>query len=357
MRTWLAELEAKASRDLDPDLASYYARGCGEDVAVGEASSAWAQFRWRPRVLRDVSQVDLGVSLWGEWRQPVGVAPSAYQKLLHPEGEAATAAGATAAGAPFVLSSRSTTRIEDVAAAIDGPWWFQTYLMQDRSLTKAVVQRAAAAGATAVVLTGDTPYVGHRPRTGPARPLPLTDELALTNLGEHLRAGDADDPWSRIEQDPELAMEDIDWLASVTDLPILVKGVLHPDDAVECVEHGASGIWVSNHGGRQFDRSIAPALALAPIVEQVADEVPVVVDGGIRDGLDALTALALGATLVFVGRPALWGLCAGADGRGGSAGVAEVITEFGADLAHWMGLAGAASVDALDPSYLAPRHG
>lgn len=192
--------------------------------------------------------------------------------------------------------------------------------MQDRAITKALVQRASACGATALVLTGDTPWVGYRQRAQQARLPALRDELALTNVRDHLAPEFVATPWRRIEQDPELSMDDIDWLASVSELPIIVKGVLHPSDAAECVNHGASSVWVSNHGGRQFDRSLPTAQALAPIVEEVGDEVPVIVDSGIRDGIDVLTALALGASLTFVGRPALWGLVCGADGAGGAEG-------------------------------------
>ena len=352
MRTWLESLEAAAYDGLDPDVVFYLRRGCGDDVAVREATGSWGTHRWLPRVLRDASQIDLSVRLFGDWRTPVGVAPTAFHALLHDEGEVATARGAAAAGAPFVLSSRATRRIEDVAAAIDGPWWFQVYLMHDRSLTRAMVARAAAAGATALVLTGDTPYVGYRSRTGQARPLSISDELALANLGEHLGDEAQGDPWLRIDQDPDQALEDIDWLVSISDLPVIVKGVLHPQDAVECVDHGAAGVWVSNHGGRQFDRAAAPTQALAAVVDAVGADVPVVVDGGIRDGLDAMTALALGASLAFVGRPAMWGLRAGAGGAGGADGVTEVLTELAQDVAHWMGCAGAGCVEDLDASYL-----
>ncbi|NHN56881.1 alpha-hydroxy-acid oxidizing protein [Calidifontibacter sp. DB0510] len=347
MRKWLQDKEIRAIESLDPDVAHYFTRGCGDDLVATEAPEAWRARRWRPRVLRDVSRIDTGVRLWGDWRMPLGVAPTAFHRLLHDGGEVATATGAAAAGVPFVLSSRATRRIEDVAAAIGGPWWFQVYLMHERSVTKALVQRAERHGATALVLTGDTPYVGYRASATGPRPLPITDDDALINIAEHLALDAGADPWPLIDQDPALSLTDIDWLREISDLPILVKGVLHPADAVACVDHGADGIWVSNHGGRQFDRAIATADALPSIVDAVDDDIPVVVDGGVRDGLDALTALALGARMAFVGRPVLWGLR-----TAGAAGVQQVLEEFAADIRHWAGCAGAARTADLDRSYL-----
>ncbi|RNI18417.1 alpha-hydroxy-acid oxidizing protein [Flexivirga caeni] len=323
----------------------YLTRGAGDDRTVHEAQDAWNRYRLRPRVLRDVTSVSTGMQLFGAWQTPIGIAPTAFHAVLHPDGEVATATGAVAAGAPMVLSSRSTRRIEDVAAAISGPWWFQVYLMRERSITAALIERAAAAGATAMVLTADTPYVGHRARTAAlSRPLPLSDEQALTNVQQHLPEG-AGDYWDLIDQRADLSLGDIGWVADIAELPVVVKGVLRGDEAAACVDAGADAVWVSNHGGRQLDRAISTAAALPEVVAAVAGSVPVIVDGGVRDGFDALVALALGASAVMLGRPVMWALAAE-----GAAGVTGLLDELTAELRHAMGLAGAARLADLDRS-------
>nr|WP_183321012.1 alpha-hydroxy acid oxidase [Flexivirga oryzae] len=330
---------------------SYLNRGSGDQRTVTEAHDAWDRYRLRPRVLRDVSHVSTELPLFGGvWRTPIGIAPTAFHAVLHPEGEVATATGAAAAGAPMVLSSRSTRRIEDVAAAVDGPWWFQVYLMRERAITAALIERAAAAGATAMVLTADTPYVGHRARTPAlARPLPLGDDQALINVRDHFPEG-VEDYWELIDQRADLSLGDIAWVADVCELPVIVKGVLRGDEALACIDAGADAIWVSNHGGRQLDRAISTAAALPDVVTAVGDSVPVIVDGGVRDGFDALTALALGASAVMLGRPVMWALAAeGADG------VAGILDELTGELRHAMGLAGAACLGDLDPSLVSGR--
>jgi 4-hydroxymandelate oxidase len=279
-------------------------------------------------VLRDVGEVDTALTLLGTpLRTPVLVAPSALQGLAHPEGEAATAAGAAAAGSLLVLSTRSSTPIEQVPR---GPWWFQAYVMRDRDLTRALVERAAAAGATAVVLTGDTPYVGRKRRQG----VP-TGVDRLVNLAQHLADGAALDDAS-IEQDPSADLHCIDDLARASGLPVLVKGVLRGDDAVACLDAGAAGVVVSNHGGRQLDRAVPTAVALPEVVAAVAGRAPVLADGGLRSGLDVLCALALGADAVLLGRPVLWALAAD-----GAHGVEQCLRAVTDDLANSMALAGA----------------
>lgn len=345
MHEQLELLRDRAEQVVSADTWSYLNRGAGDERTVHEAHGAWDRYRLRPRVLRDVSEVSTALELFGTWRTPIGIAPTAYHALLHPEGEVATAAGAAASGAPMVVSSRATRRIEDVAAAIHGPWWFQVYLMRERSITAALVRRAAAAGATAMVLTVDTPYVGHRARSAAlSRPMPLTDEQALMNMRDHLPA-DVADIWELIDQRADLAVADIAWVGQISRLPVIVKGVLRADDAVACVTAGAAGVWVSNHGGRQLDRVVPTAAALPEVVAAVGDSVPVVVDGGVRDGFDALTALALGARAVMLGRPAMWALAAG----GGDV-VAAMLTELTAELRHAMGLAGVPRLADLEPS-------
>ncbi|WP_265444025.1 alpha-hydroxy acid oxidase [Flexivirga meconopsidis] len=349
MRDRLAEIHDRAAQAVDPDAWHYLSRGAADGLSVSEAEAAWAHWRLRPRVLRDVSRVDTSVELFGSWATPIGVAPTAFHGLLTAEGEVATAAAAQRVGAPMVLSSRSTRLIEDVAAQIDGPWWFQVYLMRDRSITDRLIERAAAAGASAMVLTGDTPYVGYRaPNPAAARPIPLTAEQSLVNVAGYL-PDDGSDPWESIDQRPDQTLADIDRIARIADLPVIVKGVLRGDDALACLDAGAEAVWVSNHGGRQLDRALPTAVALPDVVRTVGGAAPVLVDGGVRSGIDALTALALGARAVFVGRPVMWGLAAyGADGA------AEVLGGLTGELQHAMGLAGANSLAALDRSLVAP---
>jgi 4-hydroxymandelate oxidase len=339
----LARHEQVARDRLDSAVYDYYAAGSGDEVTASEAEAAWRAFRLRPQVLRDVSSVDLAVELAGTpAASPFVVAPMAFQALAHPDGECAMVAGAGGAGALSVLSTRSSRRIEDVAEAATGPWWFQAYGMRDRSLTHALVTRAAAAGASAIVLTVDTPYVGRKGRVTGTR-IAVPDDEFLINLAQHRVPGLL--IREAAEQDPSMTPAVIDEIAEVSGLPVLVKGVLRGDEASRCLDAGAAGVIVSNHGGRQLDRALPSALALADVLAGVAGRAPVLVDGGIRSGLDALVALALGADAVLVGRPLLWALVAD-----GPVGVTAALDGLAEDLRHVLALAGAARIGDLDPS-------
>ncbi|MGY1840844.1 MULTISPECIES: alpha-hydroxy acid oxidase [unclassified Modestobacter] len=343
MLSLLAEQLEAARERLEPAVFDYYSAGSGQEVTVGEAEAAWGAFRLRPRVLHDVSTVDLGVELLGtRVASPFVVAPMAFHALAHPDGECETFAGAGKAGALGVLSTRSSRRIEEVAASATGPWWFQAYGMRDRALTHALVRRAADAGAGAIVLTVDTPYVGRKGRVSGVR-ISVPDDHFLINLAQHLLPGTV--AREAAEQDPSMTPAVIAELAEVSGLPVLVKGVLRGDEAVRCLDAGAAGVIVSNHGGRQLDRAVPSALALADVVTAVAGRAPVLVDGGIRTGTDALLALALGADAVLVGRPVLWALAAG-----GAGAVAAALEALAADLRHVLAVAGAARIADLDPS-------
>jgi 4-hydroxymandelate oxidase len=320
----LADQAATAAAVLPPAVHDYYAGGSGDAASLAEAEIAWRSRRLRPRVLRDVGAVDTSVELLGtRLATPVLVAPTALHGLAHPDGERATARGAADAGSLMVLSTRASTRLEDVPV---GPWWFQAYVLRDRGLTRALVQRAAAAGADAVVVTGDTPYLGVR-RTGRGD-LGLTEEQLRVNLGP----GD-------LEQDPTAGLDVVAELAAASGLPVLVKGVLRGDDALACLDAGAAGVVVSNHGGRQLDRAVATADALPEVVDAIAGRAPVLVDGGLRSGLDVLVALAAGGDAVLLGRPVLWALAAG-----GAEGVRDCLAAVTADLAAVMALAGANTI-------------
>jgi 4-hydroxymandelate oxidase len=334
-------LERQARGSLHRDVYDFIAGGSGRERTLRANVKAWRQVTLLPHVLRDVSSVDTGVKLLGTaLATPIGVAPTAAHRMVHAEGEVATAAGAARAGALYVLSTRSSRRIEDVAAASSGAWWFQAYLMRDRELTAGLVRRAAAAGAAAIVLTGDTPVVGHKRQD-------RGEDSGVVRDGDFMANLDADcDPMAR-EQAPGLSLTDIGWLGRVSGgLPVIVKGVLRPDDALACASHGAAGVIVSNHGGRQLDGAQATARALPAVVAALRGHpgrCEVYVDGGLRLGEDVLAALALGARAVFLGRPVLWALAAG-----GAAGVGGLLTGLTQDLAHAMALAGASRVTGLN---------
>ncbi len=306
--------QRRAALALPDDVVAYIEGGAGEEVSLGEAEVAWGGVRLRPRVLRDVSHVDTSVTLLGtRLATPVLVGPTALHGLVHPGAERETAQGARAAGSLLVVSSRATLPPEDIGA---GPWWLQVYVLRDRGVTREAVQRAVAAGARSLVLTGDTPYVGPKRRSEPVAQPP------------------------GFEQDPSVGLDAIGWLAELSGLPVLVKGVLRADDARDCVAAGASGVVVSNHGGRQLDRALPTAVALPAVADAV--DVPVLVDGGLRSGLDVLCALALGADAVLLGRPIMWALAAG-----GAAGVEACLREVTADLSRALALAGAADLGSV----------
>lgn len=342
----MEEMEAEARRVIDPDALDFISCGSGDEISVGEAAAAWSSHRLRPHALRDVSAVDTATTVLSHAvRSPVLVAPSAFHTLVHPDGEVATAAGVAAAGSLLVLSMRAGRRLEEAAAACGGPWWLQVYVMRDRRLTEGLVDRAVAAGATALVLTADTPVLGSRRRpTGRAG---ISDADYLVNLGQHATPGL--DPIELSVQDPSQGAESIEWLRNRSGLPVLVKGVLRGDDAAAFVEAGAAGIIVSNHGGRQLDRAVTTAQALPEVVAAVGDRVDVLVDGGVRDGTTVLTALALGARAVLLGRPIYWALA-----TDGARGVERLLGAMTEDLAHVMALAGVTSAQEVPADLVVP---
>ncbi len=310
-------------------------------MARGEAREAWRGYRLRPRVLTDVTHVDTSVELFGRRvATPVLVAPMAFQALAHPDAERATAHGAGAAGSLLTVSTRSSTELERVHDA-GAPWWFQVYVTREPAAYRGVAQRAAAAGATALVLTGDTPVLGSKPQLEHVR-VAGTEEWMTVNLGRHLPAG-VDARWA-LEQSPGVTVDAVAELQALTGLPVLVKGVLRGDEARRCVDAGADGIIVSNHGGRQLDRAVPSARALPEVVAAVGADVPVLVDGGITSGLDVATALALGASAVMVGRPVLWALA-----TGGATGVGTLLRAMRAELVEAMQLLGACALAELTP--------
>lgn len=341
----LAALEKEARETLAPEVADYYAGGAESETTLREAPGAWRTWRLRPRVLRGVATVDLRTTLLGtEVGTPIGVAPWAYQALAHPDGERGTARGAAAAGALMTVSTSASTSLDDVAATEpEAPKWFQLYRLHSPAHTDDLARRAGAAGYRALVLTADLPVLGRRLRDL-AHDFALPADLPLAN---HPAAGAAPPAYS-----PVWTFDDIGRFADLSGLPVVVKGVLRGDDAVSCVEAGAAAVWVSAHGGRQADPVVASAHALPEVVAAVAGEVEVYVDGGLRSGSDVLTALALGARAVFVGRPAVWGLA-----TAGASGVSRVLTGLGSELAHTMALCGLPHVRNVPRDTVTPAGG
>jgi 4-hydroxymandelate oxidase len=332
----------------------YFAGGAGDESALASNLASWRAIRLRPRVLRPVADPDLSVTVLGSrLAAPVAIAPMGYQRLAHPDGERASAVAAARVGAAMTLSTYATTRLEDVrAAAPGGVQWFQAYILHDRGLTADLLQRAAASGFTAVVLTVDATVPGDRRRDrrhGYA--LPHADGIGLPNLGR----ANLDAAYST-QLEADLGPDVIGWVRDVSGLPVAVKGVLHPDDARSCVEAGAAAVVVSNHGGRQLDAAVATADALADVADAVADRADVLVDGGVRCGADVVRALALGARAVLVGRPVLWALA-----NHGEEGVTRMLSALIDDIERCLRMCGAAGVSALGPDVLArirqPPHG
>jgi 4-hydroxymandelate oxidase len=348
----LDALEAAARELLTPNAWGYYSAGADDEITLRDNVEAWRRLRIRPRVLRDVSVVDTSTTVLGTpVALPVLVAPMAYHRLAHDEGEAATARGAAAAGTILVTSTLATVSLEDTATAAPGaPRWLQVYLRRDRGWAAELVARAAAAGYEALVFTVDLPVLGHR-RVDEANAFALPAGMAMANLpvlAATVAGGSALTAHVRDDLDPSLTFDDITWLRDLSGLPVLVKGVLRGDDARACVDAGAAGIVVSNHGGRQLDTAVATADALAEVVAAVGGDVEVLVDGGIRRGTDVLKALALGARAVLVGRPVLWGLA-----TGGADGVHAVLDGLGAEFARALALSGCPGAADVTPDLLA----
>jgi len=349
----LTALEAAARERLERGVYDYVAGGADDERSVADAQTAWSRLRLRPRVLRDVSEVSMATTVLGS-RLPVPllVAPMAYHRMAHPDGEAASAAGAAAAGAGYILSTQATMTVEEVAEAVpDGLRWFQVYVVRDRGWTADLVARAAATGYRALVLTVDVPVLGNRLRdlrNDFRLPTGLRPANAPPAGAARQRELDADPLAQAGQFDPGLTPEVIGWLAERSGLPVLVKGVLRGDDALTCLEAGAAGVVVSNHGGRQLDTVVATADALAEVAAAVGDRGEVYVDGGIRRGTDVVKALALGARAVLVGRPVLWGLAVG-----GAAGVERVLSGLAGELRLAMALCGAPDLARLTPDLVA----
>jgi isopentenyl diphosphate isomerase/L-lactate dehydrogenase-like FMN-dependent dehydrogenase len=345
----VADFERAAAEKLEPGVLGYFAGGAGDELTLRENVAAWGRWRLRPRMLAGLSEWGTRATVFGgEVSMPVLVAPVAYQRLVHPDGEVAMARAAAAAGTVMCLSTLATSRPRDVAAAVpEGRRWFQLYCFRDEGVTRALVDEAVEAGFEAIVVTVDAPRGGNRERdlrTGFRIPEGLGVPSVEAALGSG-RAVTIEETFGLME--PALSWRHFEDLASDSDLPVLVKGVLGEEDAALAVEHGAAGIVVSNHGGRQLDRVAATGDALPEIVDAVEGRAPVLVDGGIRRGVDVAIALALGADAVLVGRPALWGLAV--DGEAGARRVLELLRH---ELALTLALCGCASPAELSRAHV-----
>lgn len=338
MSGWVDALEDAARRVLPDAVHNYVRQGAGEGVSAAEAAMAWRDVRFLPHVLCDVTTVDLATTVLGtRMALPVGIAPTTLQRQMHPDGEVEMARGAAGADTVVCVTSNAGRPFAAVAAA-GAPWWVQAYVLRDRGITREMLRRAVAAGAGAVVLTVDTPVVGSK-QEGTTSVWDLVPDDHL-HANEDLTGVDH----RLLEKATDLSPDDIGWLAAETGLPVVVKGVLRADDARRAVSAGASGVWVSNHGGRQLDRSLSTARALPAVAEAVGPSAEVLVDGGVRHGLDVMAALALGARAVFVGRPAVWALATGA-----AAGVTRLLDTLSEELWEAMQLLGFADVHELTP--------
>jgi 4-hydroxymandelate oxidase len=342
----LEALEREARDRLDPSAYDYYAAGAGDETTLRANLAAWERLRLRPRILRDVSGVSTATTVLGTpIAAPVLVAPMALQRLLHPTGELELRRAGEAAGTLVAISTRSSTPIPEVGAASQAPWWFQVYILRDRGLTEELVRRARDGGAKALLLTGDTPILG-----GKRRPVEfdVPDEWVMPGLSTPDGMPVRDQSPGNF-QDASITFANIVRLADLSGLPVVVKGVLRADDARRCVDAGAAGVVVSNHGGRQLDGAVATAEALPEVVDAVGGSCEVYVDGGIRRGTDVLRALALGARAVLVGRPVAWGLA-----TGGAAGAERVLAGLALELAEALALVGATAPDDVGPDLVRP---
>ena len=341
----LRDLADEAQRRLDPTVYDFFAGGADDEITLRANEAAFRRIGLVPRVLRGGAQRDLAITLLHcRASMPILLAPTAFHKLAHPDGERATARAAAAAKTIMIASMASTVSIEDIAAAAGEmssappPLWFQLYIQPDLGFTETIVRRAEAAGCSAVVVSVDSPVFGRRERDLRHGFDDLPAGMRCENLRDWRGSGEPARP-RRLVFSPELSWADIDWLRRTTKLRIALKGIVHPDDARLAVSHGVDAIFVSNHGGRQLDTMPAAIELLPPIADAVGGSIPIVLDGGIRRGTDVVKALALGACAVAIGRPVLWGLAVA-----GQDGVAHVLDLLRSELDRALALCGCRSV-------------
>jgi 4-hydroxymandelate oxidase len=333
----VADYVEAARAKVDPSVWCYFEGGAGDEITLRANVAAYGRWRFRPRMLVDVSEVATAATLLGTpVSMPLGVAPFAMQRLVDPEGEVATARAAAQAGVLMCVSTLTSSSHGEIAAAGPGPRWFQLYILRDRQRTLEHMHEAREAGYTAVVLTVDLPYVGRRERD--------------LRLGFQNPPPDLHLPYASLfETSAALTWRDLEWIRSELPMPLVIKGILTREDAVLAVEHGADAVWVSNHGGRQLDGVAAGLDALPEVAEAVAGRCEVYVDGGIRRGGDVLKALALGARAAFAGRAFACALAVE-----GEQGVAHALSLLGDEIALGLGLLGCTSPDQVTRAHVEP---
>lgn len=351
----LREYASRAKNNIAGMAWDYYTGGSDDETTLAENEAAWGRARLHYRVLADIAVRSTRTNVLGhELSMPVMAAPTAFQKLAHADGELATVRATTMAGTAMILSSLSTVDVEEVLDAAKGPVFFQLYMYRDRNVSRELIRRVESAGCKAIILTVDAPLLSNRerdernhfslPEGVTVRNLTATGHLDFTTNG-----GSGLSRFVHDHQDPTLNWEHVEWLRETTDLPIVIKGLCRPDDAIRCFDLGAEAIIVSNHGGRQLDTSPATFEVLPSICEAVGDRGEVWVDGGIRRGTDVIKALAAGATATLIGRPILWGLA-----DSGEAGVSDVWSIMQRELDLDMALCGCRSIAEITPDLLGP---
>ena len=348
------DFQERARELLPRSVYDYYAGGAGDEWTLRENRAAFERFALIPRVLVDVSTVDVSTTVLGrEISLPVLAAPTALHRMAHPDGELATARACREAGTVMTVSTLASSTIEDVASA-DGPRWFQLYVMEDHGRTEELIGRAHRAGYSAIVLTVDLPVLGIRDRDERnAFALPEGVEFAnLVAQTEDASGTEGSELFEFVahEHDRSLDWDDLEWIRSLAPLPLVLKGVISAEDARLAVDAGIDAIVVSNHGGRQLDGTLPSVEALPEIVEAVDGRLEVFLDGGVRRGTDVLKALALGARAVLVGRPLLWGLAVD-----GEAGVRRILDMLRLELENAMAIAGCPSIAEITPALVRRR--
>ncbi|WOK97566.1 peroxisomal (S)-2-hydroxy-acid oxidase GLO4 isoform X2 [Canna indica] len=350
----LREFQELAKRKLPKMSYDYISGGAEDQFTLRENVEAFQRIMLRPRILVDVSKIDTSSTLLGhKMSSPILVAPTGSQQLAHPDGELATARAAAACNTIQVLSFASDYTLEEVASSCDAVRFFQLYVFKGRDVAAAVVQRAERNGYKAIVLTADTPRLGRREADIKNKLIiPMNRNVeGLMSVDIHTTGGSGLEAFASKTLDPSLSWKDIEWLKSITRLPIIVKGVLTAEDAIKAVEVGVSGIIVSNHGARQLDYTPATITVLEEVVKAVSGSVPVLLDGGVRRGTDVFKALALGAKAVMIGRPVVYGLAAK-----GEDGVKRVITMLQKELELTMALAGCPTLKDITRNHVMVPH-
>jgi 4-hydroxymandelate oxidase len=343
----LEDYEKLARTRIDPAIWAYLSGGAADEITVNENRSAFDRIKLSPRLFNDFSAANTQLTFLGnDYAHPIFIAPTASHQLVHPDGELATALGAAAMQTPFVVSTQASVLLEDIARSTEAPLWFQLYIQADREFTLDLVRRAENAGFQALVVTADAPLSGLRNREQRAN-FRIPAGIEPVNLRGMKPVPAATQVFGSELLATAPTWKDLAWLQSNTRLPVFVKGILAPDDAVLAIEHGVSGIVVSNHGGRTLDTLPATIDALPRIADRVNGQVPILLDGGIRRGTDILKALALGATGVMIGRPILHGLASA-----GAVGVAHVLKILRMELEMAMTLTGRPTLADIDSRVL-----